>query len=372
MLGAPRPELQTRIRKFLPARFTSKLHFGARRAEALASVDRVPFGGSPRRVLLGCRMGLELSTTGAVCPTALSAEHEDAVAMSPNRRCQSAAPQRSRRRGHAAAVAGVLLLCAQGTAGAAPRAELWERWTAHVPSSTRTVDHSTWDAIVSRYLRTDASGVNRFAYSTVTTEDRAAIDTYLKTLSGTRISHHRRAEQLAYWVNLYNALTVRVVLEHYPVESIRDIRISPGLFSSGPWGKDLIRVEGESLSLDDIEHRILRPIWRDPRIHYAVNCASVGCPNLMNEAFTAENAERLLDRGARAYINHPRGVRVEGNALVVSSLYEWFKEDFGGHDRGVIEHLRSYASPDLATALDDIQRIADDAYDWALNDLAGG
>jgi Protein of unknown function, DUF547 len=87
------------------------------------------------------------------------------------------------------------------------------------------------------------------------------------------------------------------------VASIRDIAISPGLFSVGPWGRKLIEVEGEPLSLDDIEHRILRPIWRDPRLHYAVNCAALGCPNLRSSAFTAANADILLETAASDYVN---------------------------------------------------------------------
>lgn len=280
------------------------------------------------------------------------------------------APERARAT-FAAAVAALMLI-GLTPATAAPRAELWDRWTAHAPDSAETVNHSTWDDLVRRYVRSDAGGVNRFSYSQVRRVDRASLAGYLADLSRTRISQYRRDEQLAFWVNLYNALTVQVVLEHYPVKSIRDISISPGLFASGPWGKPLTEVEGESLSLDDIEHRILRPIWRDPRIHYAVNCASVGCPNLMTEAFTAQNANELLDRGARAYVNHPRGARVENGRLVVSSIYQWFKEDFGGDDSGVIAHLRSYASPEFANMLQQVQRIADDGYDWTLNDTDGG
>ena len=268
-------------------------------------------------------------------------------------------------------VAGLVLLVALTAASAAPRAELWKRWAAHAPDSSATVDHSAWNRFVASYVVLDPGGISRLPYAAVTSEDRAALDDYLRRLSAVRISEHRRDEQFAFWVNLYNALTVQVTLEHYPVASIRDIRISPGLFSSGPWGKKLIGVEGEALSLDDIEHRILRPIWRDPRIHYAVNCASLGCPNLMNEAFTARNTSTLLDRGARAYVNHVRGARVDEGRLVVSSIYEWFKDDFGGSDRAVIEHLRSYADPRLAQDLMAVDRISDDNYDWSLNDVRG-
>ena len=171
---------------------------------------------------------------------------------------------------------------------------------------------------------------------------------------------------MAYWINLYNALTVKVVLSAYPVESIRDIDISPGLLSDGPWDKKLVEIGGEAVSLNDIEHRILRPIWRDPRIHYAVNCASISCPNLQKKAFTAKSAERMLDAAARAYINDRRGVRREDERVVVSSIYAWFTDDFGGDVAGVIAHLKQYANPELILILEAATEL-EDAYDWTLN-----
>lgn len=254
-------------------------------------------------------------------------------------------------------------------ARAAPAAKLWPRWEAHDASSRATVDHATWDRFLKTYVSRHDDGVNRVDYGGVSQGDRAALERYLGVLAATPISTFNRPEQHAFWINLYNALTVQVVLDAYPVRSIRDIDISPGLFADGPWGKALVTIEGEAVALDDIEHRILRPIWRDPRIHYAVNCASIGCPNLRLEAVTAANAEGYLDAGARDYVNHPRGCSVTEGRLAVSSIYEWFQEDFGGSDAGVIEHLRRYAAPDLAAALADIERISDDDYDWALNDL---
>ena len=159
------------------------------------------------------------------------------------------------------------------------------------------------------------------------------------------------------------------MLDHYPVDSIRDISISPGFFSVGPWGKKLIRIEGEELSLDDIEHRILRPIWKDPRIHYAVNCASMGCPKLMPRAFTAQNTEELLERGAKDFINSDHGARFESNTrLVASSIYDWFQEDFGGTESGVIAHLREYARAPLIEKLSGVDEVYDFEYDWTLND----
>ena len=165
--------------------------------------------------------------------------------------------------------------------------------------------------------------------------------------STVRVSGLNRVEQKAYWINLYNALTVKVVLGRHPVKSIRDIRLG-GLFSSGPWDARLATVEGEKVSLNDIEHRILRPIWRDNRIHYAVNCASVGCPNLAAEPYTAANTERLLDEGARAYVNHPRGLFGEKGRITASRIYDWYREDFAASEKGLVDHFRSYAAPALA------------------------
>lgn len=259
----------------------------------------------------------------------------------------------------------LLLLLWLPQAAAAPSAKPWPLWEAHAPDSQQTIDHGAWDRWLSRWVKPATDGINRVAYQAVSKADRTALRGYIETLSALEISRYNRDEQRAYWINLYNALTVDIVLEHYPLESIRDI--SSGLFSSGPWKLDLVRVENTDLSLDDIEHRILRPIWRDPRIHYAVNCASLGCPNLQPRAFTAANTEDLLERGAREFVNHRRGARVIDGRLEVSSIYDWFDDDFGGSDRGVIDHLRRYADADLAASLESIERISDDSYDWRLN-----
>ena len=254
-----------------------------------------------------------------------------------------------------------------GIAASAPEAEPWPMWTKHANSLNQKVDHSAWQQILDRYLSMDSADITRFDYVAVTDNASRALDSYLKRLQGTDVVKLTRAQQLAYWINLYNALTVSVVLDHYPVGSIRDIDISPGLFSNGPWGKRLLEINGETLSLNDIEHRILRPIWQDPRIHYAVNCASVSCPNLQGNAFTAENTASLLESAATSYVNHPRGVAFEGNELVVSSIYHWFDGDFGGSDPSVIEHLKRYAAPALAGRLATIGKISGHHYDWSLN-----
>lgn len=257
---------------------------------------------------------------------------------------------------------------ALATVAAAPKAELWQRWMGHDPAATTTIDHQAWDHFVRAYVSSFADGVNRVTYADVTAADRKLLENYINTLTTILISAYNRNEQRAYWINLYNALTVKVVLDYYPVKSIRQIK--PNVFSIGPWRKKRITVEGVELSLDDVEHRILRPIWRDPRLHYALNCASIGCPNLLEQAFTAANSETLLTRAARGYVNNARGAEVRSNRLVVSSIYKWYREDFGNTDAGVIDHLQRYAEPKLSAQLRRITRIAAYRYDWALNDAA--
>ena len=128
-----------------------------------------------------------------------------------------------------------------------------------------------------------------------------------------------------------------------------------------------MNVGGKALSLDSIEHGILRGTFKDPRVHFSVNCASVGCPNLGNEALTGTNLEAKLDAGAKAYVNHPRGFKVENGALKASSIYDWFKADFGGPE-GVLKHARKYASGTLKQELESITAVDSFGYDWSLND----
>lgn len=251
---------------------------------------------------------------------------------------------------------------------AAPKAELWARWQRHNPQDTQLVDHRLWQTFLTQYLQTShPSGIHRMNYKAVTPQDRQLLNNYLKMLQSLPISSYNSKEQKAYWINLYNALTVQVILNHYPVTSIRDINISPGLFSRGPWDAKLAQVEGETLSLNDIEHRILRPLWKDNRIHYAANCASLGCPNLAPVPYTAENMEQLLEQGAKEYVNHPRGAVFQKETLHVSTIYLWYQDDFGGSTQGLIQHLRHYATGALAHQLQSEPEALEGDYDWQLN-----
>ncbi len=252
---------------------------------------------------------------------------------------------------------------------AAPKADLWPRWQANDPQSSQTIDHAIWASLLSKYLLTDeisgAAAVNLFDYAGVKGTDHARLSQYVAALERTAVSKLNRDEQKAYWINLYNSLTVKVILDNYPVDSIKEIR--SGWFTPGPWELKLVKVEAVELTLNDIEHRILRPIWKDMRVHFAVNCASIGCPDLAARPYTAENTERLLDEGARAYVNHPRGVSLEKGKLKLSSIFDWFASDFGKTEREVIQSLVPYAEPALAKQLEDFNgNIAYD-YDWSLN-----
>ncbi|MBY0564377.1 MAG: DUF547 domain-containing protein [Hyphomonadaceae bacterium] len=235
-------------------------------------------------------------------------------------------------------------------------------------------DEAAYDALLQRYVSASADGVNRVDYArwSANAADRSALDDYVDELAAQRPSTLSRDRAFAYWVNLYNAVTLQVVLERYPVRSIRDIKSEGAPFDPrafiGPWRTKRVTVEGRRLSLDDIEHTILRPTYNDPRVHYAVNCASIGCPNLMNRVWRAETLDADLDAAARAYVNHPRGVSVSADGDVrVSSIYRWFRDDFGTSDANVIAHLRRYADADLAARLARATRISGHDYDWSLN-----
>ena len=173
------------------------------------------------------------------------------------------------------------------------------------------------------------------------------------------------AAQRAWWYNLYNAATVDLVLADYPVDSIKEVK--GGLFNTGPWDEDVLTVNGVALSLNDVEHGILRPIYGDNRVHYAVNCASIGCPNLKATPWIGATLEADLDAAAREYVNHPRGADANGAVLYVSKIYDWYEEDFGGSTSGVINHLKKYARQDLSDDLMGISDIEGSRYDWDLN-----
>ncbi len=241
---------------------------------------------------------------------------------------------------------------------------LGQEWT--VTGTAHDPDYTVWAGFLNAYIKATPGSVTLVDYAGALADGAdAALSAWLAETQQIDPATLRKPAQMAWWINLYNAVTVDLVLKHYPVKTIR--KINGGWFDLGPWGDEVVTVNGQRLSLNDIEHRILRPIWRDPRIHYAVNCASIGCPDLAAEPWRAEGLEGRLDDAARAYVNHPRGVRIEGGNLIVSSIYDWFAADFGNNDAEVIAHLRRYAAAPLRDQLQGRTSIDGDDYDWSLN-----
>lgn len=255
-------------------------------------------------------------------------------------------------------------------APAAAREPITEQFSRHVAGATATVDHSDWHKLVSTYVKPSPDGVNRVDYATFKTVSHAALKAYIGKLQAVAPETLDRPEQFAFWANLYNAKTIDAVLDKYPVKSIKDVSLGGGLkslVSGGPWQAKIMKVGGVELSLDDIENQIMRPTFKDPRVHYSVNCASFGCPNLPNRAFTGATLEVMLEEGAKAYVNNPRGISIEAGKAKASSIYSWFQADFGGSDKAVLDHMRKYASPELKAKLDSVTTIASYDYDWSLN-----
>ena len=230
----------------------------------------------------------------------------------------------------------------------------------------RKARHDEWTRLLADYVVASPDGLTRVDYAAFAANqaDRAALDAYIASFAEADLSARTDAN-FASWANLYNAVTVRYILEKYPVKSIKD-----GYFIGGPWKEITVRAGGQDVSLDAIEHKILRKIWGTPEVHYAINCASYSCPNLPQKAWEAATLDADLAQAARDYVNHPRGVAVTSRGLVVSSIYDWFQADFGGSKEAVIAHLLKYASPSLADDIRANPKIVRDAYDWSLNDVS--
>lgn len=214
------------------------------------------------------------------------------------------------------------------SAHAAPKKDLWELWNKSNEANTAVIDHSAWGALLTKYVRYDqARRMYAVRYAAFSKADEAALSQYLAALESITITEYAKKEQLAYWINFYNALTwdliVRAIREKGAdkITSIKKVR--------SPWDTARAAVRGEALTLNDIEHRILRPIWNDARVHFALNCASVGCPDIAAEPYTAAAMDAMLNRARSRFIENGRGafVRADGR-LVLSSLFNWYAEDF--------------------------------------------
>jgi hypothetical protein len=230
-----------------------------------------------------------------------------------------------------------------------------------------------FDGLLAKYVIVGADGVSRVRYRAWrdTPEDMATLRSYIRAMEAACPSQMSASSAVAFWSNLYNAVTLEIVLDNYPVRSIRDIRtpdVSPD-GAHGPWKMDRVTVEERVLSLHAIEHDILRARFHDPRIHYAINCASVSCPNLPSRAWRPDALDQALDNAARSYINHARGVRLlPSGEIEASRIFQWYGADFGESDTSVLAHQAKYADGPLSEALARAGKITACDYDWSLND----
>lgn len=252
------------------------------------------------------------------------------------------------------------------TPAPAPGAADWAEWNRSDEQNFATIDHGVWDGLLRRYVvEGHKSGINRFRYGEVTPADQAELDGYILGLTKLDPRTYSRAEQLAYWINLYNALTVQLILDRFPVTDISRIRID----GVEPWSAKLVTVAGRPLSLDDIEHRILVPIWRDHRVLFGLACAGLGCPDIQPRACTGPNSRELLTSAGRKFVNSDRGMSIAGarGPLRASRVLETYERDFGRDRKDFLRLMAHYAEDRKALYLLGYKGDIQYRDDWTLN-----
>jgi len=210
------------------------------------------------------------------------------------------------------------------------------------------IDH----AVFHKLLSSNVSNNGAVNYKSI--KGSPALDSYLKMLEATDVSKLSQSQQLAFWINAYNAFTIKKVVSNYPLISITD------LDGGKPWDKKWINLNGKTLSLNDIENVIIRPQFKEPRIHFAVNCAAKSCPPLLNQAYSAGNLNTHMENLAKQFINNPKYNKIANDKVVISKIFEWYKEDFGN----IISYLNKYSD----TKISDNATVEYMDYDWSLND----
>ncbi|TXF87837.1 DUF547 domain-containing protein [Neolewinella aurantiaca] len=210
-------------------------------------------------------------------------------------------------------------------------------------------DHAAFNSLLGKYVNA-AGNVNYGGLK----NDEAKLDTYLAELSeNAPQSDWSRSESMAFWINAYNANTLKLILKNYPVKSITD------LHGGKPWDVKWINIGGKTYSLNNIEHDIIRPRYKDARIHFAVNCAAASCPPLPNKAFTAANLNSLLESRTKSFIRNGAYNTITADKVMVSKIFDWYGEDFGD----LKNYLNKYATTEIPAGTD----IEFKEYDWALN-----
>jgi hypothetical protein len=229
-------------------------------------------------------------------------------------------------------------------------------------------EHAAWTHLLRRYV---SRGL--VDYAALKRDGRPSLDAYLHSLESVERSELEawpRGDQIAFWINAYNAYTVKLVLDHYPLRSIRSIGFLPGSAFKRKF-IPLDRVAGGELSLDDIEHRILRPRFRDPRIHFAIVCASRSCPILRDEAYRGRDLDAQLDDAARSFLSDPARNRYDpaSRTLHLSSIFKWFRGDFEAAAGTLSAFVARHADESTAEALrHGGVRLEFLDYDWSLNE----
>jgi hypothetical protein len=232
------------------------------------------------------------------------------------------------------------------------------------------IDHSTWNVILRKYV--DSDGMVDYRALHATSADVRAIDGYLQTLSAANPqARASRDSQFAFWINAYNAVTVRGILREYPTSSIRNHTAK--LYGYNIW-KDLqLYVGGQPYSLEQVEHEILRKMG-EPRIHFAIVCASIGCPRLLNEAYVTDRVQQQLDTNARDFFARSRNFHYDqvGRRFHISSILSWFGEDFGSDQAAQLRTIAAWLPSDAArqAAMQNAVRVSFLDYNWNLNEQA--
>ena len=227
-------------------------------------------------------------------------------------------------------------------------------------SSGTAVDNSLYGELLKKYVWN-----GKVDYAGFKTEE-AKLDRYLKILENVDSGILSRNEQFAFYINAYNAWTIKLILSGYPgVTSIKDL----GSLLKSPWKKKIVRIDGKVITLDHVEHEILRPRYKDPRVHFAINCAAKSCPPLRPEPFNGNILDRQLDDSTRSFINNPQSYRLDDSELYVSTIFKWFSEDF---NEDIFGFFLKYATGNLKKELKSkSERIVVKyiEYDWSLNEV---
>lgn len=233
-------------------------------------------------------------------------------------------------------------------------------------------DYSAWQSLLSKYYD-PAKGMN---YKALQQNDKAALDQLRQKLAAVDVAALPRPDQLAYWINLYNISTLAVVIDHYPVDSIRDISTDL-LIRLNVFKKPAVKTKAGEIALNDVENDKIREGFKDPRIHFAINCAAKSCPPIRTEPYVGARLSEQLDDQARRFLNGPHGVRLEKDGdeldLHVTKILDWFKDDFETWGGGRLAFVRKYLPADKQKQIDAARGKVDfefDDYDWSLNDTS--